>query len=125
MDTVLETLKTRYAAFAGRAGRREFWLFVLFNFVVNLIAVVLDRAVLHGVPIFQVLAVLALFVPALALNFRRLHDIDRSAWWLLICLIPFVGVIVLLVFAILPGTVGPNRFGPDPKVGLAADPIVA
>ncbi|HTK36316.1 MAG TPA: DUF805 domain-containing protein [Caulobacteraceae bacterium] len=125
MDTVLETLKTKYAAFDGRARRKEFWLFVLFNFVVNLIAAVLDQAVLHGSPVLQLLVVLALFVPGLALNFRRLHDIDKSAWWLLIGLIPFIGVIVLLVFAILPGTVGPNRFGPDPKAELAVDPIPA
>ncbi|MDG4768408.1 DUF805 domain-containing protein [Solwaraspora sp. WMMD406] len=58
---------------------------------------------------------LALLLPSLAVGVRRLHDTDRSGWWLLIALIPIVGAIVLLVFFVLDGTHGPNRFGPDPK----------
>jgi uncharacterized membrane protein YhaH (DUF805 family) len=72
-----------------------------------------------------VVAALALIVPSLAVSFRRLHDTDRSAWWLLLVCIPIIGVIVVLVFMVLPGTVGPNRFGPDPitdaPAGVAPD----
>ena len=58
---------------------------------------------------------LAVFIPSLAVAFRRLHDTNRSAWWLLIALVPFIGAIVLLVFYLLDGTPGANRFGEDPK----------
>ena len=66
---------------------------------------------------------LYLFIPALAVTFRRLHDTDRSAWWILVGLIPFLGALALLVFYCLDGTPGANRFGPDPK-GRGGDPAV-
>ena len=59
--------------------------------------------------------VLATLVPILALSVRRLHDIDRSGWWVLTYLLPLIGPLVLLVFAVLDGTPGSNRFGPNPK----------
>jgi uncharacterized membrane protein YhaH (DUF805 family) len=62
---------------------------------------------------------LAVLIPSIAVGARRLHDTDRSGWWLLIALIPFIGAIVLLVFFVLPGTQGTNRFGPDPYGGGA------
>ena len=62
---------------------------------------------------------IAVFVPTLAVVVRRLHDTDRSGWWILIALIPLVGAIVLLVFLILKGNEGDNRFGPDPKAETA------
>jgi uncharacterized membrane protein YhaH (DUF805 family) len=58
---------------------------------------------------------LAVLVPSIAVSVRRLHDIDRTGWWVLIGLVPLVGWIVLLVFHVQDGTPGPNRFGPDPK----------
>jgi uncharacterized membrane protein YhaH (DUF805 family) len=58
---------------------------------------------------------LAVLIPTLAVSVRRLHDIDRSGWWILIGLVPLLGVIVLLVFALLEGTPGDNRYGPNPK----------
>ena len=60
---------------------------------------------------------LFIFIPALAVVIRRLHDTDRSGWWILISLVPLIGPIVLLVFCCIDGTRGPNRFGPDPKGG--------
>ena len=70
--------------------------------------------------VFGVL-VLAIVIPSIAVTFRRLHDTDRSAWWILIGLIPFLGALVLLVFTLLDGTPGDNRYGPDPKgVGAPA-----
>ena len=117
METVLTTLRTKYVAFDGRASRKEYWLFVLFRIVAYLVTILLCVALLGRSPVLLLLVMLALIMPALGLAFRRLQDIDKSAWWMLIGLIPLVGAIVLLVFVCLPGTVGPNRFGPDPRAG--------
>jgi uncharacterized membrane protein YhaH (DUF805 family) len=69
--------------------------------------------------------IVALIVPAIAVGFRRLHDIDRSAWWMLLTIIPIIGSLILLFWAVQPGTPGPNRFGPDPLTEEPAlDPIV-
>jgi len=67
------------------------------------------------------LVMLGLLIPSIAVTFRRLHDTNRSAWWLLIGLVPFLGALVLLVFYFLDGTPGPNKFGPDPKGRGAAE----
>ena len=111
----------RYADFAGRAGRPEYWLFNLFFMLVTIGFSILDTLVSGGSTEPNILTVgpygiffLACFVPAVAVGFRRLHDTDRSAWWLLIGVIPLLGSIVLLVFYCLPGTPGPNRFGSVP-----------
>ena len=113
----------KYAEFGGRAGRREYWMFALFIFlvamgisIVNLLVTGVTGSSTAGVPIMLVygLFLLGSLIPSIAVTFRRLHDTDRSAWWLLIGLIPFLGSIVLIVFYCLPGTPGPNRFGPAP-----------
>ena len=116
---MVEPLK-KYAIFSGRARRAEFWWFQLLCFLVGgallfgEIAIVgFDQAmnsVLAPVDIFS----LAILVPTLTVSFRRLHDIDRSAWWLLIAVVPLVGIFVLLYWHCQPGTVGENRFGMDP-----------
>ena len=79
------------------------------------------------VGLVSVVVLLGLLIPALAVCFRRLHDTNRSAWWLLLILIPFAGAITLFVFACLPGTPGSNRFGPD-SLAIETDgpaPLVA
>lgn len=112
----------RYAQFDGRSGRKEYWMFQLFLWLVILvgyagigIGAAMDSSLVAG--LFGVLLggfSLAVIVPAIAVAIRRLHDIDKSGWFLLVSLIPFVGGIVLLVFNVLPGTPGENRFGPVP-----------
>ncbi len=113
----------KYFDFNGRARRSEYWLFVLFMAMVVIVLEALVAVVAlsrqgvsqHG----AILGIMAFFllsmIPLLALKFRRLHDTGRSAWWLLIGLVPFFGALVLLVFLVLDGTPGQNRFGPDPK----------
>jgi len=100
----------RYAKFDGRAARPEFWWFVLANFIIQLIFNILGRAT----DVFVILGFvygLAVLVPSIAVGVRRLHDTDKSGWWLLIGLIPCVGIIILIVFLATEGTRGPNRYG--------------
>jgi uncharacterized membrane protein YhaH (DUF805 family) len=122
----------KYADFTGRARRSEYWLFTLFVIIVGVVFSILtgitagsgaagqmNGATMALTGIYGIFG-LAVLIPSIAVGFRRLHDTDRSAWWLLIAFIPLVGL-VLLVFYILPGTTGPNRFGPDPKASGTAD----
>lgn len=113
----------RYFDFKGRSSRSEYWLFFLFYTLAIIGTIIVDVLLFGAQTVVQPassggpitgLFVLASLIPAFALSFRRLHDIDKSAWWVLIGLIPLIGAIVLLVFAVLPGTPGANRFGPPP-----------
>jgi uncharacterized membrane protein YhaH (DUF805 family) len=103
----------RFAQFTGRAGRAEFWWFTLANFIVSLILSLLGQASI----VFYVLSAiysLAVLIPSLAVGIRRLHDTNRSGWWLLIILVPLAGIIILIVFMATEGTPGPNNYGPPP-----------
>jgi uncharacterized membrane protein YhaH (DUF805 family) len=104
----------RYATFVGRAPRSEYWYFILFTCLVSIVAGVLDVAMFGDSEIFNAIAAIALLLPTLAVTVRRLHDKDYSGWWVLLSLIPLIGAIVLVVWFCQRGTVGPNRFGPDP-----------
>jgi uncharacterized membrane protein YhaH (DUF805 family) len=109
-----------YVNFSGRAARSEFWFWVLFSILVSIAAGIIDFAVFgirDGVSPISSLTSLALFLPGLAVSVRRLHDTDRSGWWVLLFLIPLIGAIVLLIWYCSRGTPGPNRFGPDPLPG--------
>jgi uncharacterized membrane protein YhaH (DUF805 family) len=110
--TAVKTCFGKYATFSGRACRSEYWFFALFFLIVLLIAGVVDAAL--EVPALQAVVLLALFVPSLAANVRRLHDIDRSGWWYLITFIPLIGGLLLIFWFCGRGTAGPNRFGEDP-----------
>jgi uncharacterized membrane protein YhaH (DUF805 family) len=115
----------RYADFSGRSRRMEYWMFVIFNIIVSVVASIIDVVVgtatsIAGVTgVFSSLVALAFLIPGIAVSVRRLHDQDKSGWWLLIGLIPVLGFIVILVFTFLEGTKGDNRFGADPKEGAA------
>jgi uncharacterized membrane protein YhaH (DUF805 family) len=103
----------RYAQFVGRAGRAEFWWFVLASFIISAVLNLLGQAsdVLYVLGFVYSLAVL---VPSIAVGVRRLHDTGRSGWWILIGLVPLVGLIVLIVFFAGQGHPGPNQYGPPP-----------
>jgi uncharacterized membrane protein YhaH (DUF805 family) len=105
----------KYVDFRGRAKRPEYWFWALFTALVSLVAQIFDL-ILFGprLGIISTVTSLGLLLPGLAVSARRLHDIDRTGWWLLISLVPVIGVIVLLVFFCLRGTPGGNRFGSDP-----------
>jgi uncharacterized membrane protein YhaH (DUF805 family) len=110
----------RYALFEGRAGRAEYWWFVLANLLISL-ALQLLAQVLDVLFILGFLYSLAVLIPSIAVGIRRLHDTGRSGWWLLISLIPIIGVIVLIVFLATDGDQGPNEYGaPDPGLPATA-----
>ena len=100
--------------FTGRAGRQEFWNFVLFFAIVG-ISIFVVESLLGSPGILTVLWNLVNVLPALAVTVRRLHDTNRSGWWLLIGFVPIVGAIVLLVFALQASGPSENRNGPSVK----------
>ncbi len=141
MNGYTQALK-KYAVFSGRSRRREYWVFVLVNIVISLLLGWLDSTLntpafpmgTFGLPVgttgpgsapvsvdtltlglLGLVYSLAVFVPSLAVTVRRLHDIGRSGWWLLLGFVPLVGSIVLLVFTLLDGQPGDNAYGPNPK----------
>src|SRR5215211_6659398 len=118
----LEALK-KYAVFGGRSRRKEYWYFLLFNIIVAIVLAWIDALLgtfsSSGIGVLSGIYGLAILIPSLAVTVRRLHDIDRSGWWILIALVPLIGTIVLLVFALLEGTPGPNRYGLNPKEATA------
>ena len=115
---MFEALKN-YADFNGRARRKEYWLFILFVNLGYIVTAVIDLMTgsfdeISGVGILSGLFFLGIIIPSISVQIRRLHDQDKSGWWILIGLIPLVGTLVLIVFLCLPGTNGDNRFGADP-----------
>lgn len=109
----------RYALFEGRAGRAEYWWFFLANFLIGLVIQVL-AGVSDALVILSVIYSLALLIPGLAVAVRRLHDTNKSGWWILIALVPLVGIIVLIVFLATDGDPGANQYGnPDPGLPAA------
>ena len=103
----------KYVEFSGRARRKEYWMFVLFNFLASIAAGIIDGIL--GTAVIYGAYSLAALLPGLAVCARRLHDTDRSGWWMLISLVPIVGIIVLLVFLCIDSKPGSNRFGANPK----------
>ncbi|MCD6045952.1 MAG: hypothetical protein K0R48_1115 [Gammaproteobacteria bacterium] len=116
MDWYLKVLQN-YAVFSGRARRKEYWYFILFNTIVTIFLSLIDFFLFSqsGLGIFCFIYGLAVLIPSFAVFVRRLHDTGRSAWWLLWILIPLIGGIVLLVVTVLDSEPGANRYGPNPK----------
>jgi uncharacterized membrane protein YhaH (DUF805 family) len=120
MEYFLQALRN-YAVFSGRARRKEYWMFVLFNFLFSLVAGVADYVLTGaGSGAISGLYALAVLIPSLAVGVSRLHDVGKSGWFTLIILVPLVGVIWLLVLDCTEGTRGDNEYGPDPKGGVLA-----
>jgi uncharacterized membrane protein YhaH (DUF805 family) len=147
MNWYLLALK-KYATFSGRSRRQEYWMFFLFNLIFSIILAILDEVLglkltssgINNSGILGSIYSLVLFLPGLAVAVRRLHDTDRSGWYLLLPIAPYVLIILgiilkggglvltiigglsVLVLAILlivwlatEGTSGENQYGPDPK----------
>jgi uncharacterized membrane protein YhaH (DUF805 family) len=158
IDWATRPLK-KYADFTGRAPRAEFWWFYLGTLVAYLVAMIVDSLVgielLGPYGLFTLLIAVALILPGLAATVRRLHDTNRSGWWVLIAVVPYfimgvmmgrsmasgdtagmasaglvglialAGGIAMIVVMVLPGNKGDNRFGPDPYAGESGAAIAA
>ncbi len=113
MNWYLDVLK-KYAVFDGRARRKEYWMFALFNVIVVVLLGVIE-GVVGTAGILVTIYSLGVLVPSVGVAIRRLHDTDRSGWWLLIGLVPVIGGLVLLYFLVLDSNSAENQFGANPK----------
>ena len=114
MEWYLKVLR-KYSVFEGRARRKEYWMFLLFNMLINMVLAFVEslmgfEGVLTG--IYN----LGILIPALAVSVRRVHDIGKSGWWLLINFVPIAGPLVFLYFTVKDGDEGSNEFGSNPKL---------
>jgi uncharacterized membrane protein YhaH (DUF805 family) len=117
MKYYLKALKN-YANFSGRARRKEYWLFTLYNIIIY-VALVILGAMVGFLPggaegVFGAFYMVGVLIPALAVSVRRLHDTGRSGWWFLLNFVPF-GAIVVLVFLVQDSNPASNKFGKNPK----------
>jgi len=119
MNWYLDVLK-KYAVFTGRARRTEYWMFLLFNlifaFVLGFVDAMTGMTSEGGQGVLGTLYMLAVLLPGLGVTVRRLHDTDKSGWWILIAFVPLAGAITLLVFMLLDSQRGENRYGSNPKM---------
>lgn len=122
MNWYIEVLK-KYAVFNGRARRKEYWYFVLFNFIIGLILGMIEGLIIvingsdpeTNFSVLRLIYSLAIFIPSIAVAVRRLHDTDRTGWLILIGLIPLIGWIIFLIFLVQDSSPGENQYGPNPK----------
>ncbi|MDD2805830.1 MAG: DUF805 domain-containing protein [Elusimicrobiales bacterium] len=129
MDWYLAALKN-YVGFSGRARRKEYWLFFLFNLLavfglsfVDIVSGLYSKSL--GAGLFGGAYSLLVLLPSIAVSVRRLHDTARSAWWLLLAIVPFIGPLALVVIYCLEGTPGENEYGGDPKAPAPEAPAYA
>lgn len=120
MNWYLDVLKNKYATFTGRAQRKEYWYFVLFNMIISFILAGIDlqTGMLNielGIGVLTSIYGLAVVIPGLAVCIRRLHDTNRSGWWILILLVPFIGSFVLIFFMVSNSDAEANKYGANPK----------
>ncbi|MDR3235244.1 MAG: DUF805 domain-containing protein [Prevotellaceae bacterium] len=117
MDWYFKVLK-QYADFSGRAGRTEYWMFIVCNVFFLGITMILDKLTFETLPpyfVFCTLYALAVLIPGIAVVVRRLHDIGKSGWWCFIILVPLVGIIWFLVLMVTDSQAGDNAYGVNPK----------
>jgi uncharacterized membrane protein YhaH (DUF805 family) len=116
----LKVLKN-YVGFEGRSTRTEYWMFVLFNFIFSAVITLLAALLVNYLELtlfvfLPYLYSIAVLLPSLAVSVRRLHDIGKSGWWILISLIPFIGSIILIVFYCQDSQTSENQYGTNPKM---------
>jgi uncharacterized membrane protein YhaH (DUF805 family) len=111
---------SNYVNFSGRACRSEYWYWILFIILAEIVTTIIDWII--GISVTTSLFGLATVLPSLSIAFRRLHDLDRSGWWIFLSLIPLIGWIILLIWYCSRGTEGGNRFGPD-RLGVLQAPL--
>ena len=115
MEEYLKVIKEHYADFEGRARRKEYWMFTLINILIGVALGVIGYAT--GIKLLSNIYSVAVLVPGIAVAVRRLHDIGKSGWWMLIAIIPIIGAIWLIVLLATDGTPEDNEYGASPKYG--------
>ena len=128
MKWYLKVVRDNYANFTGRARRKEYWMFALFNFIFAVVAMIVDNILgstfkfgegyaQMSLPYgwIYILYLLGVIIPAFAVFVRRLHDVGKSGWWFLLVLLPIVGAVWLFVLVCTDGNPGDNIYGPSPK----------
>ncbi|HEY9583588.1 MAG TPA: DUF805 domain-containing protein [Candidatus Paceibacterota bacterium] len=114
MQNYISVLK-KYVVWSGRAGRREYWMFFLFSAIISMILAIISSIVGDDIGILGGIYGLAVLLPGIAVAVRILHDTGRSAWWILLCLIPIIGWVWLIVLYVQDSQVGDNKYGSNPK----------
>ena len=118
MEWYLMVLK-KYSEFNGRSRRKEYWMFVLFNLIISIVLSSFERMLglgnEYGIGLLSIIYNLGILIPSIAVGIRRLHDIGKSGWWLLISLIPVIGWIWIIVLMATDGLPGSNEYGINPK----------
>ena len=110
-----------YVNFEGRASKSQYWYFGMWNPIVSIVISIVLNIILHGNAVYVSWVYdLIIFLPAISISVRRLHDIGKSGWWNLIIFIPLIGVIVLVVFALMSSEPGTNKYGANPNEGGAS-----
>lgn len=112
----LDVIKNQYVNFSGRVQRETYWMFALFNIAISIVLAIIDTVT--GLGLLGFIFSLGVLLPSLGLAVRRLHDIGKTGWWLLISLVPLIGMIVLIIF-LATDSHDENSYGPNPKVAGA------
>ena len=107
-----------FLVFSGRARRKEYWMFVLFNVLITF-GIGLAESMIGLPGTLSSFYALVVLIPSVAVGVRRLHDTGRTGWWMLLNLLPVIGTIVLIVFFCFDSEEGTNEYGPNPKAGEA------
>ncbi len=116
IDNYKDVVMNKYATFTGRATRSEYWWFVLGSLIISVALSIIDSIMFDSKSgVLQPLFSLAVLVPSIAVGIRRLHDIGKSGWWILISIIPIIGWIIALIFAVTDSQPMANQYGPNPK----------
>ena len=115
LEYFMSAIKDNYANFSGRARRREFWGFILFYVIIYMTLSIVSVLIYEQLVTIVGLFALAVFIPNLAVSVRRLHDIGKSGWFLLVGFIPLIGGIWLLILLCTDSDAGINEYGPNPK----------
>lgn len=119
----ISSVMGKYATFSGRACRSEFWYWTLFTLIASIVLSMVDLSLFASEQygMLSLIFSLAVFIPGIAVTVRRLHDVNKSGWWILIVLIPFLGLLLLLYWEVSRGTEGANDYGNNPLDSLGAN----
>lgn len=121
MDMFIKVVRDNYTNFEGRARRKEFWMFTLVSLVINVGTLILDASLFSDLGLVNGLYTLAILLPSIAVGIRRMHDINKSGWWLLLWIFPVIGWVWLIILHCQDSDIGDNIFGPSDKYPDAND----